>query len=337
MKNSKIIVFVVFLIFISSMFVFAIERDKRAQTGLKFLEISLDARASSMGGALTALEGNSVAMFYNPAGMSRMGDYVNITLGQLNFIADIDYVYGTAAINYNDGKYGILGISFVSVDYGNFLGTIRADNEQGFIETGNFSPSAYAIGLGYAKALSDKFSVGGNIKYVNQNLTGGYIDFLSDEAAVSRTFEADVIAYDFGILYKTGFKSLNFGMNLRNFSPEIKYIKESFQLPLTFEIGLSINAADLMDMDAEQHSILFSIDAVHPRDYSEKLNIGLEYKFMDLFAVRTGINTPSDEEGMNFGVGFNQEIADIRFHFDYGYTSFGVFDDVHRFTIQLGY
>lgn len=337
MEKSKIIVFVVFLISISILISSGAERDKRAQTGLKFLEVSLDARASSMGGALTALEGASSSMFYNPAGMSRMGDYVNITLGQLNFIADIDYVYGTAAINYENGKYGIFGISFVSVDYGKFMGTIRADNEQGFTETGNFSPSAYAIGLGYAKALTDKFSVGGNIKYVNQNLIGGYIDFLLDESPVSRNFEADVISFDFGILYKTGFKSLNFGMNMRNFSKEIKYIKESFQLPLTFEIGFSINAVDIMNIDAEKHSILVSVDAVHPRDYSEKINLGIEYKFMNLFAVRTGINTPSDEEGINFGVGFNQEIADIRFHFDYGYTSFGVFDDVHRFTIQFGY
>ena len=337
MKKSKIVVFTVVFILFSNIFVFGVERDKRAQTGLKFLEVSLDARASSMGGALTSLEGTSMSMFYNPASMSRANDFINRSLGQLNFIADIDYVYGSAAINIDDGKYGIFGINFLSVDYGKFLGTIRADNEQGFLETGNFSPSAYAVGVGYAKALTDKFSVGGNVRYVYQNLTGGYIDFLEDETSVSRLFDTDVISFDFGILYKTGFKSLNFGMNLRNFSKEIKYIKESFQLPLTFEIGLSLDAVDLMDMDSDKHKILVSVDAVHPRDFSEGINFGVEYTFMDLFAIRSGINTPSDEEGMNFGIGFNQEITDVRFHFDYGYTSFGVFDDVHRFTIQFGY
>ena len=245
MKKSIISVFAIVLILLSNIFVFGVERDKRAQTGLKFLEVSLDARASSMGGALTSLEGNSMSMFYNPASMSRIGDFLNISLGQLNFIADIDYIYGSAAFNIADGKYGIFGVNFVSVDYGKFLGTIRADNEQGFLETGTFSPMAYAIGLGYAKALSDKFSVGGNVRYVYQNLTGGFIDFMEDETAKTRIFETDVMSFDFGILYKTGFKSLNFGMNLRNFSKEVKYIKESFQLPLTFEIGISINAVDL--------------------------------------------------------------------------------------------
>lgn len=337
MKKSIIQILIVFQILTLLVSVYGIERDKRAQTGLKFLEVSLDARASSMGGALTAVEDNSVSMFYNPAGMSRIGDNINIALGQFNFIADIDYMYGSAVINIEDGKYGIFGINFVSVDYGKFLGTIRADNEQGFIETGNFSPSAFAIGFGYAKALTDKFSVGGNIKYVYQNLTGGYINFLADETPVSRLFDTNVLTFDFGILYKTGFKSLNFGMNLRNFSKEINYIKESFQLPLTFEIGLSFNVIDLVEIDAAKHAILVSMDAVHPRDYYEKMNLGVEYKFMDLFAVRSGINTPSDEEGINFGVGFIQKITDIRFNFDYSYTSFGVFDNIHRFTIQFGY
>jgi len=337
MKKSIISVFTIILILLSSIFVFGVERDKRAQTGLKFLEVSLDARASSMGGALTSLEGNSMSMFYNPASMSRVDDFLNISLGQLNFIADIDYIYGSAAFNIDDGQYGIFGVNFMSVDYGKFFGTIRADNEQGFLETGTFSPMAYAFGLGYAKALSDKFSVGGNVRYVYQNLTGGFIDFMEDETANSRIFETDVISFDFGILYKTGFESLNFGMNLRNFSKEIKYIKESFQLPLTFEIGVSFNAVDFMEVDSDKHKLLVSVDAVHPRDYSERINFGVEYTFMDMFAIRSGINTPNDEEGMNFGIGFNQEITDIRFHFDYGYTSFGVFDDVHRFTIQFGY
>ena len=34
-------------------------------------------------------------------------------------------------------------------------------------------PNAYAVGLGYARALSDKFSVGGNVKYVRQDLGTG--------------------------------------------------------------------------------------------------------------------------------------------------------------------
>ena len=42
---------------------------------------------------------------------------------------------------------------------------------------------------------------------------------------------ADVMAFDFGILYKTGFKSLNFGMVVRNFSREVEYEKSRSSCP----------------------------------------------------------------------------------------------------------
>ncbi len=311
------------------------ENKKLAQTGMKFLQVSLDARASSLGGALTALEGASASLFYNPAGMARMDKFVHLTIGQLNYIADFKYIYGSMALNFEDGKYGVFGFTFLSVDYGDFQGAIRADNDQGFLETGIFSPSTYTIGFGYAKALSDKFSVGGHVKYVNQNLTGGLENFYQNQSTISASFESDVIAYDFGILYKTGFKSLNFGMNVRNFSAEIKYIEESFQLPLTFEIGLSVNAIDFVDLEKEKHSLMVSVDAVHPRDNLEQIDFGLEYVFMNMFAIRSGLTSPTDEQGMSFGAGIQQKISDYGFNFDYSFTEFGVFDDIHRFTIKL--
>ena len=54
-------------------------------------------------------------------------------------------------------------MSFVNVDYGELQGTMVWDNEQGFIDTEIIKPSSLALGIGYAKALSDKFSVGGQI------------------------------------------------------------------------------------------------------------------------------------------------------------------------------
>lgn len=311
------------------------ENKKLAQTGMKFLQVSLDARSSSMGSAMTALEHGSTAMFYNPAGMARMENLFDFSFGQINYIADFKYIYGSAAINLADGEYGVIGLTFLSVDYGDFISTIRAKGDQGFIETGIFSPSVYSIGIGYSKALTDKFSVGGHIKYVNQDLSGGIIDASVGQNAISRNFEKDVTAFDFGILYKTGFESLNFGMNLRNFSNEVKYIKESFQLPLTFEIGLSINAFDFINFDREKHSLIFSVDAVHPRDNLEQIDFGFEYTFMEMFSLRTGYTSPSGEQGINLGLGLRQKVINLGFAFDYGYTSFGIFDDIHRITIKF--
>ena len=311
------------------------ENQKIAQTGMKFLSVSLDARASALSGALTAMEGNSTSLFYNPAGMARIDDFLTMSFGRVQWIADIDYVYGSMAFNPENGLYGVFGLTFLSVDYGDFEGTIRAENEQGFLDLGIYSPSAYAMGFGYAKALTQKFSVGGQIKYVNQNLVGGIANFNIDQGILSTDLDKNIISYDFGILYKTGFKSLNFGMNIRNFSKEIKYIKESFQLPLTFEIGLSMNMIDLTGINPDLHSVVLSVDAVHPRDFKEQLDIGMEYYFNKMVALRLGYTSPADEQGISMGAGFYQTIEGFNLAVDYAYTEFGVFDNVHRFSFHF--
>ncbi len=326
------------LLAISFVFTVAAQAGNRkiAQTGMKFLSVSTDARMSAMSNAVTSLDGSSsTALFYNPASMANAAWQSSFSFGKTKWIADIDYVFGSMAYRPGKGQYGVFGLTFVAVDYGDFLGTIRAENEQGFLDVGTFSPSAYAIGLGYAKALSSKFSVGGHARYVKQDLVGGAVDFLNSQNLAANNYEQDVFAFDFGILYKTGFKSLNFGMNVHNFSKEIQYIQESFQLPLTFEMGLSMDVMDFVDVDKNLHTLLFSLDAVHPRDFPEQIDIGMEYIFMKRFALRAGYTMPADEQGLSFGMGIKQTVAGIGFDLDYAYTSFGVFNDIHRFTMKF--
>lgn len=309
--------------------------NKLAQTGMKFLSVSLDARASALGGAFTAMEGNSLVMFYNPAGMGFQDETFSIAGGQLKFIADINYYYGSASWQPGDGQFGVFGLTFISVDYGDFAGTIRAENEQGFLDTGTFNPLAFAFGLGYAKSLTSQFSFGLNVKFAKQDLLGGFVGFQSDQQGISINTDTDVFVFDIGILYRTGFKSLNFAMSIRNFSEEIKYIQESFQLPLTFRIGLAMDVLDLSNINKEVHSLLVTADASHPRDFSEQVSFGAEYMFMQIFALRAGYSFPNDEHGFSAGLGLHKDFSHFELGIDYSYTPFGVFDDVHRFTIQF--
>jgi len=308
---------------------------KLAQTGMKFLSVAPDARSSALSSALTAMNGTSTSLFYNPSTMAGMAPTFHVSLGQLKWIADINYVYATAAFKPAQGNYGVFGISFLSVDYGDFLGTVRADNEQGYIDTGVFQPSAFSFGLGYARSLTDKFAVGGQVKYVKQNLTGGVKGFDAGEVADAKNFDIGVMAYDFGLVYKTGYKSLQLGMNIRNFSAEIKYIRESFQLPLTFKMGVSINMMDFTDIENQQ--LFLSVDYVHPRDFEEQIDAGLEYILYNSLALRLGYTAPTDEQGISLGAGFQKDILDYNLGIDYAYTSFGVFNNVHRFSFQFAF
>lgn len=313
---------------------------KLAQTGMKFLSVTTDARAGAMGEASVAVTGyNSASMFFNPSVMAMMQDAYSVSLGRIAWIADINYLYASSAMMPFNGRYGVFGASLIAVDYGTFVGTIRDDdpnNEAGFIETGNFSPGAMAIGIGYAKALSSKFAIGGNIKYVFQDLGKSIIGYDDTDNYIRQSYKEDVFAFDFGIFYRTGFESLNFGMCIRNFSSEVTYEEEGFQLPLTFEIGVAMNILDIYPFLApESNVVLLSVDTVHPRDYPEQINFGTEYLFMNTFAVRLGYAFPNDEHGFSAGLGLQQSLRRYKIAVDYSYTPFGVFDDVHRFSLQL--
>jgi hypothetical protein len=334
-KKIQVILTIIMMVFVTQV---NNGQVKLAQTGLKFLSVGADARAAALGEAVTALEGNSSSMFYNPSAMARQTGFVDVAFSNTQWIADINYMHASISVAPEEALYGVFGFSVASVDYGEFKRTIRDAGEDGYLDLGTYSPTALAVGLGYAKALSDKFAVGGNVKYVYQDLGDGHvINIIEDSVLTKQSFDTDVFAFDFGIQYKTGFKSLVFGMSLRNFSQEIEYIEESFQLPLTFKIGLSMNLVDLLDEANDQHSFLFSVDAAHPRDYKEQLHIGGEYTFMNILSLRAGYVSPTDEQGVNFGAGLKHEFVGFKFGVDYSYLDFGVFDNVNRFSINISY
>ena len=323
-----------------------VETEKRAQTGFKFLSTSVDSRAAGLGSALTAeLNGSSVSMFYNPASMAGMEGSFHANLAQLQFIAEIDYNIASLAYRPGGGNYGVIGLSITSVDYGEFIGTIRANNEAGFIETGTFSPTALAIGVGYARSFSDRFSAGAHIKYAFQDFdgdfatstTGGPVSSLSD-VVTTESYDQGTLAVDFGIVYATGFRSLVIAMSTRNFSRELTYVRENFELPLTFQIGLAMNLVDFTSLNPDDHSLMFHVDAQRPRDFTEHVRFGVEYTFLGVVSLRGGFEQlgAAEEQGVSLGGGLKYEVNNIRFGANYAWTDFGLFGSVNRFGVQIG-
>lgn len=312
------------------------ENQKLAQSGMKFMNATLDARTAGLGEAVTALDGNAAFLFANPAGVARQENFLNATAGSMTWIADIKYMYGAATFAPFGGDWGILGVSVMSVNYGDLIETVAATNTQGYYELGTFRPYAFSFGVSYAKALNDKLALGGSIKYAKQSLGAAVDDVDANGNFVKKDNVRGVMAFDFGLLYRTGFRSLNFAMSVKNFSQEIKFEKENFQLPLTFRIGLSFNMVDLMEsMDKNMHSLLLSVDAVHFRDYPEQVNIGAEYTFMNTVSLRAGYNTPADERSYTLGVGVKQSYQNYGLGVDYSYTPYGVFNAVHRVNVNV--
>lgn len=320
----------------------ALAQQKRAQTSMKFLSTSMFAKGAGLADAMTSLEGNSSSLFYNPASMAWQQSSLDLSLGMVTWIADINYNSAALSFAPSGGRYGVFGASFMYVDYGTLTETILDGSESGYQVLGEFGPYAYAFGLGYARALSEQFSVGANARYALQSLANGVVSIADNEMA--RTdFEASTMTIDFGVFYKTGFESLNFAMVVRNFSPEVDYgaETESSELPLTFKMGLSMdlfdltNVLNLTEVDRNNHSLLFSIDANRPRDFSEQLMFGVQYGFLNRVFLRGGYAFPNDEQGFSAGFGLRQPFGNIGLEIDYAYTTFGVFSEVNRYSLRF--
>jgi hypothetical protein len=308
------------------------ENKKIAQTGFQFLSVMSDARAVALGGAVNSLEMKSGALFFNPATMAYMEQWFDLSFSRNQWIAGINHNQISLAFNPTKGQWGVFGLALQQVDYGDIMGTQVADNEAGFRRTGNFTPSAIAVGLGYAKGVTDRFAVGGQVKMAYQDLGSASVPVMSNNDR-TKIIDNDltVYAYDFGTLFKTGWKSLAFGMSVRNFSREVSFSTEGFQLPLVFTIGISMDLVDLIDWQGFEQSLILTIDATHYRSHPEQLLVGLDYRLMKLLSLRGGFVTGNDEDDLSFGVGISQ----FGFQFDYAYTPFGLFGNVQRVTARV--
>jgi hypothetical protein len=313
------------------------QQVKLAQTGFNFLNISSDARAGALGDAVNALSGYSGALSHNPATMTEMPTLLNTTFSMNNWIADIKYTYVSAIITPFSGEYGVVGLSFQHVDYGEVLGTMVWNNDKGYIDTEPMKPSALAFGIGYAKQISNQFGVGGHVRFAYQNLGKSVSPDLSNTLITKNNF-AHAVSYDFGTIFKTGIKSIAFGMSIRNFSQEVKFEEESFQLPLLFTIGISANVFDFMNVPGPEQSLNLLVDVTHPRAHPEQIKIGAEYQFMKMISLRGGYVGGDTEDGITFGFGISSAGLGLKFAdftLDYSNTPYGVFNNVQRFTLSF--
>ncbi len=327
MKKLILVLTVISICMVSTVSVHSAVK-KLAQTGILLLKVDMSARAAAMGGAYMMVGDGADALFYNPAGITKCPNSYTVFVSRTPWIADISY--NAAALVVDLGNIGTVGATFITGDYGVFLGTKVSNVDAGYEDTGNLDVGAYTFGVGYARDLTNKFSIGGHVKYVSQHLGSSTLD-IGDEVKN----EVSGVAYDVGTIFYPGYKSLRVGMSIRNFSEQYKYQEEPFELPLTFTIGAAMDMLDLMGDDHENAFIL-SLDAVHPRDYTERIHVGGEFLFMDMLALRAGYKYNYDEEGLTLGAGIQYSLSGVNVKIDYAYNTMDVFDSVNRFSISLG-
>ena len=229
---------------------------------------------------------------------------IDVFVSRTEWIADISY--NAVGLVKNMENMGNIGFSFISCNYGDVMGTRVSATDKGYVDTGMLDVGAFAVGLTYARSWTDKFTMGGQVKYASQRLGAN----LLGDGSISAN-KVSCTAYDFGTIFYPGYKSFRLGMNIRNFSEQLTYQDTAFQLPLTFVISFAMDVLDFMGEEPHEKSLLIAFDAIHPRDYTERIHLGAEYWYNNMFAVRAGYKFNYDEEGFSAGFGLNRNIAGV--------------------------
>lgn len=339
--NMKIFKFFIFTILTFNLYSqsFNSNVSKKGTTAAPFLSIGQGARALSMGNAFVAVANDQSALFWNPAGIVEI-EGNSFLVDHTLWLADIKYNYlaGTIPIE----NFGTIGLTFTSSSSDEMKVT-TTDNPEGNGETFSFSDIAFS--MAYAVKLTDKFSIGFNPKYIYQKIW---------------KMNASAFAIDVGVKYETPFDGAILGMSISNFGSKMKMEGTSssvlydpdnsttgnngkipanlttgdWSLPLNFKVGVAYYI-----FKDETDNFLIALDASHPSDNYESVDLGAEYNFKNLVSIRSGYKSlflKDSEEGLTFGIGIKQTaVGNLRVSFDYAFQNFGILTNTQKFAIGI--
>jgi hypothetical protein len=313
---------------------------KRGQVGFRFLENPVSAEAIGRGGLGVGMFRNANAVFWNPGGLGWIEGKFDFNVNYTQGLADINQTAVAGAWNW--AGIGVIAIDVIAMDYGDFYGTRRADNEQGFVDTGVFSPNAWALGLAFSQKVSDRFSYGIHLKYARQDLGDAWIGAGKDVndpnlVITQKSYAHSEPALDIGAVYDFLYHGIRFGAVVQNISREVRYEKEKFPLPFAVSFGLAVDPWSIFRPEDKTNSLVLGFESRHPRDFKEKLKFGAEFTSHDRIALRAGYMDNYDERGLTAGMGLNQNVGSTAFRLDYAFQDFGVFGSVHIFSFGVTY
>jgi hypothetical protein len=341
MRN--LLVLVLLLIFAG----FIQAQTKVGTTAANFLLIPVGPRASGMGGAFTAIANDATTAYWNPGGLARV-PRSELTFAYTEWLVETNFNWFGFVYKLDDDN--AVSIFVNQLDYGEDNITTP---EQPLGTGEKWKAQDLAFGLSYSTGLTDKFSVGGTVKYISQNIW--------NESATA-------FAIDVGLLFYTPLDGLSLGANISNFGTEMKLdgrdlllpadidpasagnnenisstlLTDSWPIPLVFAVGVGYNV-----LQNEDWRFTLATDARIPNNQSTYLNFGSELVWNNVISLRGGYNKlllresnsvfeRGAEVGLTAGVGIQYDFGDFFAKFDYSYSDFGIFDKISRFSLSIG-
>jgi len=259
------------------------------------------ARAMGMGNGFVGLADDATAIYYNPAGIARLGTQ------QVSFLHTFLFegtMYDYIAYVYPMGSPGSLGIGAMRI------GTDDIGRRDLTMDIGDFRASQTQLMLAYGRQFDGRFHAGLTLKLVNQS-----IDNLS--------------AYGYGL--DVGgqvqiWDNLQAGVRLQDIiGARLKLAQEKERTPFTFTAGM----AYMRGLPWHGLQGTATLDFDKPEHRSLKIRTGVEVAHPTGLSVRGGY----DRNNVALGLGFRYQ----RWQIDYAYKLLDELTDSHRFSLSYNF
>lgn len=288
----------------------------------QFLKIGVGARATAVADAFVAVANDASALYWNPAGISQFSTD-EVIFSHRNWFVDIRHQF--LGVVYHPGEHDAIGISVTALH----TDDMKVTTEFAPRGTGEyFSFGDLAIGLTYSRKLTDHFSFGATVRYVEETM-----DVLKMRGVV----------VDLGTYYWTGLGTSRFSAVMTNFGNQLSpsgtvqlrnggsvSTFQSFAPPTMFRFGFAFEP--IMD---DTHVLTASLQLNHPKDNSENLCLGAEYGWTKTISLRAGYKLNVDEEAFTFGGGFATSVSAFQVGFDYSFVPSTNLGNVHTISLNL--
>ncbi len=289
----------------------------------QFLKIGVGSRATALGESFVAVANDASALYWNPAGLVQF-DQDQVMFSHNQWVIDIYHDF-LGAVYHLDATNAV-GVAFTSLS----TKDIPVTTEFAPFGTGEyFSYGDIALAVSYSRRMTDKFSFGGTVRYIEETL-----DKLKMRG----------VMIDLGTYYWTGLGTTRFAVAVSNFgnqlAPDGKVVLigkreksdwQSFSPPTIFRIGFAFEP-----YQNEDNKFTTSIQLNHPNDNKENVATGIEYSWKNIVYIRGGYKFNTDEQNYSFGFGVNIPIRIAYCMVDYSFSNFVRLGNAQRFSIILG-
>ncbi|MFH1957063.1 MAG: PorV/PorQ family protein [bacterium] len=280
---------------------FTLYASGKGTSGAQFLKIGVGARAVAMGEAYAGMEGDINSIYWNPAGLSRIGTS-QTSFSHTAWFQNINCENLTAGYPAASG-FMALGIHYLAA------GKIDKYDNLGEPAGESYAPVDMSAAVAYSKKMKN-VSIGANLKYISSNIDGE---------------NAAALGADIGGMCKKN--KLNIGLAVQNLGTKMKFVKDEFSLPLNIKLGGAYKFG---------RCLTAALDFNLPNDNDFRINTGVEYskKCAEnlVVALRTGYktNTKGLDASDGLSAGFGLRYGECQM--DYAWVPYGDLGVSHRIS-----